>query len=153
MQFCPKCNNSYSISRFDESMKITMDTPSSLSNDDSSNDDNNIQNQETKKLTEEIQDKRAHFKCTNCGNIEPIKQGEIILSRLPIGKNADYFNPQKIKLMIHDKSLPHTRNYLCPNKNCKSYSDHSLRDAIFFKPSKNNYVTKYVCTACETSWM
>jgi len=175
MQFCPKCNNSYTISKLNVGMKMNEDTPSSMSsmsdNSSSSPDDDQISHYDDKSKKsikdkekekeneamakfkiENFDMKKAFFKCTNCGNNEPIKSGQLILSRMAIGKNADYFDQEKMRIMMYDKTLPHTRNYICRNKECKSHNDYALRDAVFFKPSKNSYITKYVCTACETIW-
>ena len=58
----------------------------------------------------------------------------------------------KYKNMIHDKTLPHTRDYVCKNKDCSSHKDPSKRDAVWFRPIATSYSTYYGCTACATIW-
>lgn len=133
MKFCPKCNNVYSIERFnEEQIEAIM------------NNKNDIPKQD-KKTT------KYYFKCTNCENIEQIDTGTLIISRAVVNSTTDYSGTRKFGDMVDDKTLPHTRNYVCPNKNCESHTNHKLRDAVFFKPG-NSYAVKYVCTVCKTDF-
>ena len=47
--------------------------------------------------------------------------------------------------MIHNHTLPRTKNYTCLNKKCKTHNDESIKEAVFFR-ELNSYKVKYVCT-------
>ena len=54
--------------------------------------------------------------------------------------------------MRYDNTLPHTRDYICKNNDCKSHKNTSLRNAKWFRPIQHSYVTYYVCCECDTVW-
>ena len=122
MKFCTVCNNAYDITK-------------------------NIQN----KPEEDIGKNYYYFLCKNCNNFEKIGNKTIIMTRTKNHKKTN-ISDDKIKRMIHDETVPHTRNYVCPNKSCKSHDNYELRDAVFFKPYMDSYVTLTVCTVCQTKW-
>ena len=93
---------------------------------------------------------KAMFKCTNCEHVEAIEQGTKIISRSTKKNTESSDLNSKYKDMIHDDTLPHTRNYTCPNKKCESHSDTSKRDAVWFKPNASSYKIIFVCTSCQT---
>jgi Zn finger protein HypA/HybF involved in hydrogenase expression len=96
---------------------------------------------------------KAYFKCSNCGYAKEIEQGTLILSRVPERATSDYIvDKTAYKDMIYDETLPRTRDYTCPNKECKSHDDPALREAVWFKPYKNSYVIVTICRTCQTVW-
>lgn len=95
----------------------------------------------------------AFFLCKNCGHNEPIKHGTAVVRRSTddlqnIGSGGDN---SKYKNMIYASYIPRTRNYVCPNSQCKSHKDHNAREAVFFRQN-NSYRVQYVCTACTAQW-
>lgn len=98
----------------------------------------------------------AYFMCTNCGNHEPIKSNTLIINKTyteEVGDDDDIDNSiEKYKKMVHNDILPITRNYICPNKNCKSHSDHSLRSAKFFR-NPSSFRVRYICMECREIWI
>jgi hypothetical protein len=58
----------------------------------------------------------------------------------------------KYKYIKYDNTLPHTRDYICKNKDCKTNKDYKLKDAKWFRPNKNRYETLYICCECDTIW-
>jgi predicted RNA-binding Zn-ribbon protein involved in translation (DUF1610 family) len=96
---------------------------------------------------------KANFKCTNCEYTEPIMNHTLIISRSnEIDNSVEDTGKCKVNIyknMVNDATVPHTRNYVCPNENCKSHKDFALRDAIWFKPRLHSYKKIFVCTACN----
>lgn len=91
--------------------------------------------------------------CNNCFYNEPIKTKTLIINRTNINAssiiNADM---DRFSNMRYDKTLPHTRQYVCKNKECTSHNNYTKRDAVWFRPYNNNYITYYVCVTCGTFW-
>ena len=97
--------------------------------------------------------KIAYQICKNCLYHEKLTKRTLILSRMNLNSSGSATaNLSKYKNMVHDKTLPHTRDYVCKNKDCSSHKDSSKRDAVWFRPVANSYSTYYGCTACETVW-
>jgi len=164
MKFCPNCNNAFIIVRQNEvpqSVLESIEEKNVLSASDTSSYTSESEKSEVAKQkngstnTGVIGSNKAFYKCTNCGYIEPIEQGEMLISRMAVGSHnmeEEYINHDIYKEMVNDLTLPHTRNYICPNKTCKSQNEYKYRDAVMFKPNRQSYAIKYVCTACNTVW-
>lgn len=155
MKFCPNCNNNCIITRLtaaQESKLFAQDSNNDgeLANDKNKNDQNekNIKND----TNDQSSQSKAYFKCTNCDYLEAIIEGTLILSRTQNTSSTEYSGIYKQNEMINDNTLPHTRNYICPNKSCVSNTDHEKRDAVWFKPSQNTYNIKMICIACKAMW-
>jgi hypothetical protein len=94
----------------------------------------------------------AYFICKNCGTYEQITQGTLVMSKLSTEGNHDFIDNTNYKNMIHVKTLPITRNYICPNDKCASHKDHEKREAVFFRMG-TQYRIRYVCKTCQISWI
>jgi Fe2+ or Zn2+ uptake regulation protein len=94
----------------------------------------------------------AYFICKNCGTYEQIAQGTLVMSKLSTEGNHDFIDNTNYKNMIHVKTLPITRNYICPNDKCGSHKDHEKREAVFFRMG-TQYRVRYVCKTCQISWI
>ena len=177
MQFCPNCDNTFVITRINqdeqqvqEEVKHARQHARTAKDDSESNLETETSNTDSGELIKldkldkidkiegganiNKQEKNSdlyYFKCINCGYIVPIEEDTLIIRRTN-EENTGNINETKYADMINDVTLPHTRNYICPNKTCISYKAHNLRDAIWFKPDRNSYMIKYVCTACKTVW-
>jgi hypothetical protein len=152
MQFCPNCNNTYTIVKLSGAQhKSLIDTVNIVSETSSDSESE----EKIKAGSEKISDNNTfeyYFRCTNCGYIESIEHDTMIISKNVSGTVTEYDNKDHYVEMVNHHTLPHTRNYICPNISCDSHTDHSLRDAIWFKPNKNNYKIKTICTTCKTMW-
>lgn len=91
----------------------------------------------------------VYFMCANCKNVEKIKAGTVITRKLYGESAAD--DTSKFKHMVNAHYLPFTRKYVCPNNKCPSITDHSKREAVFFRMA-NSFKVVYVCKACEQTW-
>ena len=100
-----------------------------------------------------VYDSSIYFICQNCQSSFEIEPGTIILS-----SNLD-INNQKIQqhdllFKIMDLTLPRTKDFICPNKECESNKNTNLlnREAIIFRENKS-FITRYVCTTCLSDWV
>lgn len=96
----------------------------------------------------------AYIICKNCSYFEKLTNRTLILNKMSnnvtnITELKDY---SKYKYIKYDNTLPHTRDYVCKNKDCKTYKDYKLKDAKWFRPNKNTYETLYICCVCDTIW-
>ena len=90
--------------------------------------------------------------CKSCGYTCPIKKRQLIMSKIGKSYNSGIqISPDKIKVMINDKTLPHTRGYICTNDKCISHKENDKRDAVFFR-FPNSLQTWYICTTCQNYW-
>lgn len=182
MQFCPNCDNAFVITRISQSEQQaqiqqvqqkqsrslkTKSLSEILDSDTSDVSETEVTSASTTQhnanananatamgganVKTEKKSEGYYFKCTNCGYIIPIQDDTLILRRTNEEHTEDTV-ATKYSDMIHDVTLPHTRNYICPNKSCKSHTEYNLRDAVWFKPDRNSYMIKYVCTTCKTVW-
>lgn len=90
----------------------------------------------------------AYFNCNNCGNIKRIKPGTLIYTKTSNEVSQNYISTN-MGFMSDSKILPHTKNYICPNKACETHKNQRIKDAKMFKPN-NSYGVKYICTICKT---
>jgi DNA-directed RNA polymerase subunit M/transcription elongation factor TFIIS len=96
---------------------------------------------------------KAFYICKNCGFSQEIPNGTLITSKANPGNITNIrVDTEKFKNLIYSKILPHTRAYICPNEKCASHKDHSLREAVFYRPS-NSLQTWYTCSACQNYWI
>lgn len=94
----------------------------------------------------------AYVICKNCTYSEKLTNRVLVLNRMSSSKNSSFNNFSKYKYMKYDNTLPHTRDYVCKNKSCKSHNDVKLKDAKWFRPNRDSYVTYYICCSCDTIW-
>jgi hypothetical protein len=106
-----------------------------------------------KKPTKEqvIMDSKAYFECTNCGFIEPVKDGTLIMRRVSNSSSSADTSYTNYKDLIHAKELPITRAYKCPNNQCESHKDPEKREAVMLR-SYNSIKIEYICRTCTTHW-
>ena len=144
MQYCPQCNNIMDIGRIPPKIEtLNIDnTPNTIST-------SSISSEVDKK--ESSSTDHAYRICKNCSYFEKLTERTLVLSRTndssSISKNLD-----KYKFMIYDKSLPHTRDYICKNKSCESHKSNIKKDAVWFRPNQKNYNTIMACCTCMTLW-
>ncbi len=96
--------------------------------------------------------KNMYFICKNCGNTELIKESTMICSRENNINNISNDSNFNVKEYLHMKILPRTRQYNCPNNNCKSHNSVTEKSAIFMRLN-NSYKIRYICESCETTWL
>ena len=59
-----------------------------------------------------------------------------------------------LSFKIMDPTLPRTKDFICPNKECETNKNTNLatREAIIFRENRS-FITRYVCTTCTTDWI
>ena len=95
--------------------------------------------------------KKMYFICKSCENNEPIKEGSMIISRQSNKEitNETGFNSKEYLEM---KIYPRTRQYSCFNSKCESHKNSEKKSAMFMRIN-GTYKIRYICEACETSWL
>jgi len=95
---------------------------------------------------------QAFMVCKNCSFNKTIDPGFRVLSKNPEGVTAthDYVNEASYRNKVHIRTMPITRNFNCPNKECPVYKNKLPPEAIFFRKNPNTYETIYVCKRCLT---
>lgn len=129
--FCSNCGNLYDITNEPPETSEASENP-------------------TRNISTEV-NKKIYFVCTTCGNHTQIKPRTLIFSKKSKEMTKDYFGSINIDNVIHIPTLPHTRDYTCPNKSCKTHSDPDLNDAVMYRIG-NSYKMMYICTVCKTMW-
>jgi hypothetical protein len=95
----------------------------------------------------------AYRICRNCSYYDRLSNRTLILSRMNLEASlSGVVDLKKYKYIIHDRTLPHTRDYICKNEKCESHKNHEKRNAVWFRPLLNSYSTYYGCLSCETIW-
>lgn len=170
MFFCPQCENKFNMEKTTKSLKndkckdhkkIINDILANkkisvvgviienLQNDEYFN---VLTNEDKKKVLDyvngaEDEDRASYaiFACPSCNYRKPVEPGTVIYTT-----NADdeYKSPYS-QNMKYSQILPHTRNYICKNKNCESHKNPEKREAKFYRKNKK-YDVVYICTTCET---
>jgi hypothetical protein len=103
------------------------------------------------------------YKCSNCGFSDLVKPGTKILNistmlpkmskpLLHSVSNLSSYLTIRYKNMINDPTLPRTNNYACPNKQCNTHDNESLKEAAWFKPYMNSHNIITICKSCNTLW-
>lgn len=95
---------------------------------------------------------QAYMICKNCSFNKTIDPGFRVLSKNPEGVTAthDYVNEASYRNKVHVRTIPITRNFNCPNKECPVYKNKLAPEAIFFRKNANTHETIYVCKRCLT---
>lgn len=144
MHFCSECGNMYDITNVHPDAKTDHETS------DSQEETENKKG--GKKQIDIPNSKPVYFVCKTCGHSVQIKPQTLILSRKSKDLAKNYFdNHVKPEKIILSKTLPHTRDYICPNMSCISHKQPELRDAVMMRMG-NSYNMKYVCILCKTMW-
>ena len=94
----------------------------------------------------------AFIVCKNCSYSEKLTKKTLLLNKMSNSSINTHSDLTKYKYMRYDNTLPHTRDYVCKNKECKTYKDEKLKNAKWFRPIQNSYITYYVCCECGTVW-
>lgn len=91
----------------------------------------------------------AFFICKFCKNSKLIEPKTFIYSR-------NYSSEVSLEIedytcMIHDYTLPRTRNYECKNLKCPTHKNPELKEAVITKNISERVV--YICVECTTNWV
>lgn len=121
------------------------------------NENKTINKNETITLFENINQKKSILKfiqkCTNCGYEYELKPKKVIYS---LNFESSYnFNDENIDLLLNNPILPRTKDYKCPNEECKTNSqtfNPIEKEAVIYK-GNNSYKPKYACTICKCNWL
>lgn len=89
--------------------------------------------------------------CKRCGFNREIKPGFRIYSKDNDEKKSrhDCADDANYRNKVHIRTMPCTRRFKCPNKNCLSVKKQTASEAIFFR-KPHTYETIYVCKTCKT---
>ena len=174
MFFCPKCNFNLNISENIANKNTAINNPEKFIEIGEDLDDNvslNFTKEQlkTSKVFEDLSDIEqsiafnkydelggyisigSYFTCNNCNfttNINPktsIYKVKLDNSSIRINNNMD--------IKCYDNTLPRTKDYICPNKDCTSNKKNNAeKEAIFYRESQSSYKITYICCNCKTSF-
>ena len=178
MYFCPKCNFLLDITKkvagqnINEINSIDEFIERSLNNDLDNvlklkfNNADLLKNSNFKKLSSEEQQivrnkydiytkdniVNAYFYCDNCNYTTKLEGGTIIFKTSTTTDLEEDANVLVSRIL--DKTLPRTKDFICPNQKCETNKKLNSKDreAVFYRPNSNSYSLKYVCCSCKTSW-
>ena len=168
-KFCPKCNylldikKNINLLKIDDENKlinllsngtINIDTNINLNKIKENEKFTNLKIEEKEiilnnyKKTKEL-NKFGFYNCLNCNYFTNIENGTILIDS---SKSTESKSELYLKLQSKNNILPRTRDYICPNKNCKA-SDKLFteREAVFYRINKT-YKIAYLCCICDTEW-
>jgi len=86
------------------------------------------------------------LKCSQCNEIFILPPGK--LSTIKLKKISSINNVDNVDEIITDYTLPRTKDFICPNKDCKI--DEINKEAVIYRPNPEEYITRYICTNCKT---
>jgi hypothetical protein len=165
MKFCPKCNNIMDIGKNMPKIIDLINTPQTVSTDNSNSNieteteteiktkiDTGIETDNKTKLSDLDEMQYAYLVCKNCSYFEQLQERTLVFSRMNDDMSSTQIDLNRYKYITHDKTLPHTRDYICNNVNCESHKNYLIKDAVWFRPNPNSYSTYYACCICQTIW-
>jgi hypothetical protein len=86
------------------------------------------------------------LKCNRCNETFLLPPGKILSIKLK--KSNTIGNIDNIAEIITDQTLPRTKDFICPNSECKTSG--LEKEAVIYRPRVDDYVTQYICTSCTT---
>lgn len=147
MAFCSECGNLYNITN--QAPKLEEYSSDSIITDDAT------PSKKQKKISQEKKYQHSfpvYFTCMTCGNSVVIKPKTLILSKKSNELTKEYVSDDiKPDIRISLPILLHTRDYICPNKQCSSHPAPETRDAVMNRIG-NSYRVQYTCSICKTVW-
>jgi len=100
--------------------------------------------------TDNIDESKVYFVCTNCGNYEEIIPGTVIYNK-NIHAQFEEIDLKKCSLNAFNRILPRTRNSTCPNDKCKSHKDPTLKEEVIKRYDGISSII-HTCVECHYSW-
>lgn len=95
---------------------------------------------------------KFYFICSNCSSTYVLQSGMVLYSiNLESSSQMIINHDEDLKQKCLDPILPRTKDYICPNKDCKSHKDDNIKEAVFYDSNKNNNIS-YICCACNKKW-
>ena len=93
------------------------------------------------------------YYCRNCGNKDDKLINEnLCISKTDFIKKESNFSNIINKFTKLDPTLPRINNIKCPNSECKSNINDSLREIIYLRYDDINMKYIYLCCNCDYSW-
>jgi DNA-directed RNA polymerase subunit M/transcription elongation factor TFIIS len=89
--------------------------------------------------------------CRNCGHIEKEKKG-LVMETVIQGQSSESYKVFLNEFTKEDPRLPHVKNLLCPNGQCKSRNGQAESDVIYIKYDTVNLKYLYICNVCGEQW-
>ena len=93
--------------------------------------------------------------CKKCGYTEPMKPkstADALILETTTNISKKKMVSQLNEYTKLDPTLPHLKTIPCPNEECESNLDESLRDILYIKVDAKNMKYQYSCLVCETQW-
>ncbi len=93
------------------------------------------------------------YYCRKCGNEDTtITSENMCVSKEQIRRGEQRFSNMINEYTKLDPTLPRISSIRCPNAECESNADESLREVIYLRYDDTNMKYIYLCACCNTSW-
>jgi len=94
-------------------------------------------------------------KCRHCGftkALNPQSSEEALILETTFQKGSSSDVSQITEFTKRDPTLPTLVTISCPNGECPSQADESLRKIIYMKVDAKQMQYQYCCMSCDTQW-
>jgi hypothetical protein len=86
------------------------------------------------------------LKCTKCNEIFILPPG--IISTIKIKRTATIGAVENPEEIVTDLTLERTKNFICTNKQCEENTAPIDKEAVYYRPNPEEFVTKLICVNC-----
>ncbi len=94
------------------------------------------------------------YYCRKCGQSDTSTQVDnVSISRVQLKKDEQQFTNIVNKYTKLDPTLPRINRVLCPNGDCPTNHDDTVRkEIIYIRYDDTNMKYMYLCSTCDTVW-
>lgn len=86
--------------------------------------------------------------CTKCNEIFVLPPG--IISSMKIKKISNINGVENPEEIVTDYTLERTKDFICPNAECEKNTNLTDKEAVYYRPNANEFITKLICVNCYT---
>ena len=88
------------------------------------------------------------LECTKCNEVFVLPSG--IISSIKVTKILKIGAVENPAEIITDLTLERTKDFICPNKECDKNTSLLNKEAVYYRPTPEEYITKLICANCYT---
>jgi DNA-directed RNA polymerase subunit M/transcription elongation factor TFIIS len=92
------------------------------------------------------------YHCPKCGKSEDTSPDDLVISELNLSAKQEASSYLINEYTKYDPTLPRTTTVDCPNKECPSRADESIKEIVYIRYDDTNLKYMYLCCVCDTHW-